>query len=370
MTEPSRWARALIAADLNPTLDLDSYVGQRVETYTFTQVDNATGYRRTLHPYRDVVPTLSHDVNRTIKRQISGLYLGIEDTANFNTITSRIEVGAVIGGQTFNIGTYMPNNQMRMVFTSGMESAPSFYDEGFIVDQESTQSFGSTEISTASGAPVEDTLKRFLDPLPISYFIEPSDLATLLSWPMGTRGGYIVEQLAIDGDWFSPWFDHQNVMRFIRSFDPALVTPTFDFDAGNKVLRANIVRSDDLITAPNRFVVISNGASAVGTQATEVVGTYDIPASAPHSIQNRGFVIQNTSRRQLSSSSQAAAVARNLGQRYTVYETAELSTAADPRHDSYDVVRWQGENWLEISWTLPLVAGAEMRHVLRKAYRD
>jgi hypothetical protein len=51
-----------------------------------------------------------------------------------------------------------------------------------------------------------------------------------------------------------------------------------------------------------------------------------------------------------------------------VFERVELSTPPDPRHDSHNVIRWQGENWLELAWSMPLVEGGEMRHVLRKAY--
>ena len=44
------------------------------------------------------------------------------------------------------------------------------------------------------------------------------------------------------------------------------------------------------------------------------------------------------------------------------------STIPDPRHDGYDVIRWQGFNWLELGWSLPMIEGSSMSHTLRKSY--
>jgi hypothetical protein len=99
-----------------------------------------------------------------------------------------------------------------------------------------------------------------------------------------------------------------------------------------------------------------------------IVGTYDVPASAPHSIINRGFVIPDTRDAQLATQLQATAAARNIGLRATVYERVTLNTSIDPRHDSYNVIHWAGANWLELSWSMTLSPGAPMQHTMRKAY--
>lgn len=364
----SRWARTLTTAEPNSLLDLDDYVGQRSSTFRFELVDAITGYRQTLNPRSDSIPTLTHDTSRTIKRQLTGLVLGVDDTEKLNTLTSRLDITMVFEGidYAYPLGRYMPNNQLRAKSTGGTQSSQTFYDESFIIDQQITSSFGS--LSTAEQ--IKMTVSRFLSRYPINYAIEYSPYSGTFSWQMGTRGGYVVEQLALDGDWFAPWMDNANVMRFIRVFDPATAIPTFNLDVGNKVLRNTIIESDDLITAPNRFIVISNGTSSVGSNSVSVVGTYDIPASAPHSIVNRGFIIPETEDRQLESIGQANAVARAIGQQRTAFETVMIDTAPDPRHDSYDVLRWQDSNWLELSWSLPLTEGAAMHHVARKAYGD
>ena len=48
--------------------------------------------------------------------------------------------------------------------------------------------------------------------------------------------------------------------------------------------------------------------------------------------------------------------------------TTTLSTAPDPRHDGYDVIRWDGANWMELAWSMEMVDGGEMTHLLRKSY--
>ncbi len=65
----------------------------------------------------------------------------------------------------------------------------------------------------------------------------------------------------------------------------------------------------------------------------------------------------------------ATEAARVIGlQDADTYQWASFAAAPDPRHDTFNVVRWQGALWREQAWSLPLVAGAEHRHELRRSY--
>lgn len=371
----SRWAKTLTTEPLTsepllPQLDMLSYVGQRTATYRFELVNIRTGYRRVMHPLMDSVPTLSHDVSRTITRRLDNLVFSIDEEAFVDVITTRIEPFMVLDGVDYPLGRYMYNNETLIRFTVGDISSGSLYDEGFIVDQRIPDSFSQrASISAGSGSVVAPRIQyviaALLNGLPITFKIAPTPFFTDSGWPAGTSRGFIIEQLAVDGDYFSPWFGNDGEMHFIRSFDPATANVTFDLDSGYRVLQDRIYRTNDLIDAPNTFVVISNGATALDT---EITGRYDVPTSAPHSVENRGFVIPFIENRQVETLEQAKAVATNIGQRATIFERVEFYTAPDPRHDGYDVLRWQGENWLELAWALPLVEGAAMQHVARKAY--
>lgn len=360
-------------APASPLFDLPPWVGQRQATFIFTLINGVTGGKITeLHPSRDQPPTLTHDTTRTIKRSITPFVLDETQTALVDVVNNRVEVSMLIGGQEWPLGRYVFIDRTRLRTTRGHTSNSSLVDEMFIVDQKIQTTFSCRTVSASgvvvSGELSSGALRRLLRGLPISVTMEETQFGSTGSWPQGTNRGRIVDDLALDGDYFSPWFGNDGEMHVIRSFDPADVVPAFDWDQNDVVIRDSITESDDLTDAPNRILVISNTPNSLGVANQIITGTYDIPSSAPHSRLNRGFLITDVRDLQLTTIPQAVAVARNLGQRGTVFERVELDTFPDPRHDSYDVIRWNNENWLELSWSLPLTEGANMRHTMRKVY--
>lgn len=349
----------LTSIPYDPLLDLAPWQGQRQATFRFDLTDGVTGeHLGEIHPIRGA--SLTHDTTRTIKRQLS-MTLGAEDTEAINPARDRVSVWMTFpNGQEYPLGKYMFTDYSRQVFTSGRLGNPALNDEMFLVDQAIELGFSSLIVS------VNRAIRDLLKDLPIQFTVEQTDFQSSQGWTVGAQRGSILESLSVTGDYFSPWFDNTGVLRFIRSFDPSTRVPEFDFDAGNQVVRANILENDNLLTAPNRFKVISNSGSSNGV--APIIGTADVPSTAPHSIFNRGFVLLEVQNLQMQSRAQAEAVARNLANRQTVYETVQITTAPDPRHDSYNVIRWQGDLWLELSWSMALVEGGGMNHLLRKAY--
>lgn len=363
----------LVTQPPNASFDLNPWVGQSSATFKFTLVNGVTKAPITeLHPSRDQAPTLTHDTSRTIKRTLSPLVLDESQTPLVDPVNNRVEVFMLIGGQEWPLGRYVFIDQTRVRTTRGLWSTSSLVDEMFIVDQKIESTFSCRTVGTegvvSSGEVVEQALARLLRGLPISVSIEPTSFGSVGSWPQGTNRGRIVDDLALDGDYFSPWFGNDGEMHVIRSFDPGDRVPAFDWDERDVVVRNTITESNDLTSAPNRIIVVSNTPTALGVPNQAIIGTYDVPSSAPHSRLNRGFLVTDVRDLQISTVPQAVAIARNLGQRGTVFERVDLSTVPDPRHDSYDVIHWNDENWLELSWSLPLVENGEMRHVMRKVY--
>ena len=211
----------------------------------------------------------------------------------------------------------------------------------FLVDQQLTKGINGVNF------PVVSVVQEALAGLPIAFIMEGSPFTAAESWSVGSSRGSILESLSISGDWFSPWFGNDSQLHFIRTFDPIDRVCDLDFDNGNKVFRQSIVENDELITAPNTFVVVSNAAN---NPADEVVGIAVVPPSAPHSVTNRGFVIAQVLNLQLSDATQAQAVAQGLVNRQSIFAQVALTTAPDPRHDSYNVIRWQGR---VTGWNLP-----------------
>lgn len=348
----------LTTLPLDPLLDLQAGVGQRSVTFRFDLIDGVTGeVLGSLTPLRSA--SLAHNTQQTIKRRLS-LPLGKADTAEIDPVNNRVAMYMRVGNVDWPLGRFLWATQSRALFTSGRLSASTLIDEMFIVDQPIER--GINGLNKEIGAVIYETvtgLDVVLAPLPASTFI------SVESWGIGTNRGSILESLSVTGDYFSPWFGNDTKLHFIRTFDPANEIPQFDFDAGYQVRQQGISETDDLLTAPNRIIVVSNAASNAGTAA--VVGIADIAETAPNSITNRGFVVSKVYNLQIANSGQAARVAAGLAQRATIFETTTLTTAADPRHDSYDVVRWQQENWLELAWNISC-DDASMTHTLRRSY--
>jgi hypothetical protein len=351
------------------TLNLDRGIGQRSTTYRFDIIDGVTGaYRGELHPSRGSTPSLSHDTTSTISRRLQGLTLFPEEAALFRPLVDRIALTMVIDGiGEYPLGRYVASDDVRTVQSDGVTGALasiirplSLYDEMFIIDQKLSDSFA------AGGVLISEVIKTLLEELPI---IEPRidgcSETSDAGWSAGTSRATALKDLCTAGGYFAPWFDHTGTLRCIQAFDPAATVPTINFDTIPRVMRGSITLTDESVSAPNRFVVVSNDT---GISEEPIVGIYDISATAPNSILNRGFVLPDVRDVQVTSSAQAQIYARTLGIQNTIVEKLECDTTPDPRHDAYDVVRFLGENWLEIGWTITLSGNGTMRHVLNRTY--
>jgi hypothetical protein len=345
--------------DFDEWLDMPAHRGQRVERYTFAWINGVTNEPLgMITPDRGSAPTISHDTASGIKRRLS-LQLGVTDTSGINPITDRILPYLTIGGTTYPLGRYMFSTETDAISTGGDRGQFTLLDEGFIIDQQLERGYSST-------SDVRSAVLGLLNGLPLlGTDIESTSFSASGSFGVGQTRGQALDAYATQGDYFPYWMGNDGLFHMIRTVDPAAVIPDFDWDAGFKVVRDTVSRTSDVLDAPNRFIVMSNANDAA---TAPIVGTYDVPASAPHSIINRGFVIPDTRDAQLATQLQATAAARNIGLRATVYERVTLNTSIDPRHDSYNVIHWAGANWLELSWSMTLSPGAPMQHTMRKAY--
>ena len=356
---------ALVTDTRAPQLDLSAAVGQMTYTFRFEVIDAVSGmHLGDITPIRDA--NLSHDTGQITKRTLE-LSLGRADTAAINALTDRVSVFMVIpsaqcpdtSSGDWPLGRYVFVDNPRRVSTGGRLGQPRLTDEMFLVDQPIEAGI------SGSGLNVMSVILLSVAGLPITLQAEASNFTSADSWGIGVNRGQIYEALSVAGDYFSPWFDNTGKMRFIRTFDPSVAIPDIDFDAGYRVLRQDILETDELLTAPNTFIVISNNS---GTPETPIFAVATVPVNAPNSVAARGFAITKVVDLQITDAAQAAAIANGLVQRQAIFEQVQLSTPADPRHDSYNVIRWQGENWLELSWAMTLAPGAPMIHVLRKSY--
>lgn len=366
----------LTALPPDPILDLEPWVGQRRCTFRFLRTNAVSGeVLGEINPLRGA--QLTHETGRTIKRQLT-MQLGVTDTAAVNPVSDRVEPFMVFpNGTEYPLGRYMFTDASRQVFTSGKLGQMTLSDEMFMVDQPMSVGVGPQQVNNSIYSSVSKTILKVLDDMEVQprVSIAPSDFNTTQAWGQGTSRGSILNDLAVSGDLLSPWFDNQNILRFIRVFDPGVKIPDFDYDSGNQVIAAGIAETDDLLNTPNNFLVVSNNSGdgsndSGGSISSPVFSSFKVPDQLPYSAKNRGFLITKTETLPVVNDSQAAAIARAMAIRSQAYETVTLSTAPDPRHDSYNVIFWQGSNWLELGWAMTLVEGAPMSHTMRRAYSN
>lgn len=377
MAHGSRWAHTFTLLDgATPDLDLAAHVGHRSATFRFDLRDGVTGeVKGVINPSRSSPPSLTHDTSRAIARSLSPVLLTPADTARVNHMRDRVDLTMIVHGVDYPLGRYMFGDVTYLTLAGGRWLSASMFDEMFLVDQ--PISLGFTSVTQLPPAPakvenVEQTIRRLLQDLPVDIHIEPTPFYSMGSWPAGTRRSAVIKDLAMFGDYLPPWFGNDGRLHIIRSFDPSTRVLDFTWDERQFVQQDSISEINDLVLTPNRIVVISNNTQTESTDGSgvslPVYSTYDIPSSAPHSIAGRGFVVPEHYEVPVASVAQAAALAANIGRRTAANERVELITPPDPRHDSYNVVRWQGENWLELAWGMTLVEGGAMRHTLQRAY--
>lgn len=355
-------------------LNLDTWVGQVSCSFRFDVVDGASGmHLGTVTPLVESTPSLDHDTESTISRRVNGFTLGVADSAAINPLTDRIAIVMILGDADrteYPLGRYMFADITRARYSQGTETPSTLFDEMFIVDQALEAGFN------ARGEPVDVAIRRLLERLPIgAVLIDAVSQTSVNSWAAGTSRGSALTDLATAGGLFKPWFNNHNQLQAIRAFEPGAQVADIDLDDPPRVFRGSIAESDDLLSAPNRYVVVSNNTGGTMTEDGEeqappppVVGIYDVPSSAPHSITQRGFVIPKVVEAQVTTQTAAAVYARTLGRQRDVYQRVELSTPPDPRHDGYQVVKWDDRLWLETGWSMPLRSGGDMRHTLRRAF--
>ena len=347
-------------------VDLDGRQ-MRQETVAFDVMDATLAVTGQVYPARDQAPTVSNDGRRTIKRTLSGMTLAAPDAASIDPFSDRIRPRWVIEGDptVYPLGVFLFADSSALVRSYGDDLTLELVDQTFVLDQpvgsSTSYSIGQrldvamTAVASAAGVP--------------AFYVEPILVALERPavWP-GTATWYqILADLATMAGFLPPYFDNSGTLRLVSAPDPETATATRSYPSGSPIIDPSIVHSDDLLTAPNRWIVVDNGATS-----GPIVGVYELPAAAPHSFFHRGFYITVTVEQQGLESVTAA----NLAARAVALvdpngvELASFQTVCDPRHDSFDVIDYAGRRWLEESWSVQCVAGAEQSHEMRALYES
>lgn len=347
---------------------LDLATGQRQATFRFTLLDHTHARLGELDVASDSAPVMENNMNRTVKRTLTGLELVPSVRNDVNTLSDQISVHMLLGdGTSWPLGIFLFADNPRPLYSYGSVQQPSLTDQTPVID------VGVPRVVTIPGrSHVVDVIRQRLGPyeLPEGYETDVTDAQIgkdALVFPPGTTERTILLEVGSSAGFYSPYFDNRGVLQFRRpKAADGSETPDHVYETGpdGRVLEDTIVVSDDRIAKPNKWIVVDTSATDA-----PIVGSYDLPTSDPNSRDNRGrYITQEIQVQSVGSVSNANAIARRYGTSSRTTESLDFAAPIDPRHETYDTVKALGNYYREQRWSMRLLEGSEMSHELRRSY--
>lgn len=347
---------------------LEMNVSQRRESYRFDLLDKAGNVIGVVHP---VMPAkITNNTGQAIKRRLTSFKIAPSEFADVNTLTDRVRPVMVLqNGNEYPLGIFLFADASNARFSYGQTLDGTLVDQNLILGQPL-----STTISFPQGTYVVDAMRAVYDRAGITNAIidaSHADIGSAVAWQSGksVTSIKVLDDLSKLAGFYPPYFDNLGIPRARTATDLTTATAQLVYADGDgdtgRIIAGSIVAANDLLQAPNRYVVID-------TSATEnpVTATYDLPATAPHAVVHRGFAIPRTIEAPgVGNVDQAMALAMLTAQTEAhTYETIHFQSPTDPRHDTYDVVSFLGNTYMEVSWSITCSPGGPMEHEINRQY--
>lgn len=339
-------------------LDLTN-VSQRAATFHFELLNSSGTYIGGLPVSQSSVPTISHDTTRSINRTLNRLLFDSKTSKDINPFADKVRPMMTVDSRTWSLGVYLFGSASLLRSSVGDFRTASLVDQTFQVNQpvERSISFSKgTLLTSAISIVIAETgdFEIQIDPSPAAVGDSP------LAWKAGTPALTIINDICTMIGYYPLYFNNAGVGIVRTAVDTSAASPNIIYDLGGSIYDQSLVESDNLLEVPNRYIVIDTSAIT-----KPIVGYYDVPASFPHSFENRGFHLREVTEVQgLESDVQANFVASTIAQRDARQGKATFNGPPNPRHDSYDLLRVDGKKYLETGWSMPLVEGGQMQHTL------
>jgi hypothetical protein len=352
-------------------LNLDG-VHQRLDRFRFELCSPTHEPIGELHPDRSgTVPTIENDTGNTVSRRLRGLRLLPDEADDVNVLRDRLRVYMVLqNGAEFLLGTFMWGDDSIARRSWGDEHHQELVDYSYVLNQQTLQALGWETGANLAMVLMFLALRvgfRMEDIAPFRTALMVTNLAEPRAWQPNATWYQIMSDLTVMVGYAPPWFDRSGRLHLDEPPNPLLDPPTIPaYEAGTRVIANSIVPSNSLLSAANDFAVFDSGGLGL-------LGRYQIPASAPHSIVNRaGFRVGLAESVQgMADQAQADRSARNLAlTKGVAFEWLTFSSTLDPRHDTWDVVTAFGRNWLETSQDMELRSGGTHKHVMKRPFYE
>lgn len=321
------------------------------------------------------LPSIVNDTTRSIRRNVPNITIAPRPLADPNVnhyyaedidpLTMRARPYWRFGdGVEYPLGVFVWGDDSQVQWSSGMPRTGMLTDLCTILDQPVDNSIG-----WGTGYSVRTAILEVLAALGIdSSGVDAS--AVTLGVAVGFVAGRDTYLTVLDGlckvaGFLPPYYDNNGALICRTAPNVASSDPDFTYGFGDGgVIPGSAVFSNDLLTAPNRYVIIGGNPNA------ELVGIFDVPDAAPNSYANTGRRIRKTDTVQgiadQASADQAAAAA--YASDISTYTWLAFSARVDPRHDTWAIVAYDDVNYREVGWSIECKPGGHMSHSLRGTY--
>lgn len=345
-------------------LDCDG-VRRRADDFRFDLFDDTDQLIGELHPDASRPPTVSNDTTRAVRRQLNSFHLPASELADI-ALSDRVRPVMVLqgGAGEERLGTFVLADRGDTYRQWGTEREATWSDRCIALNQPIEKSIGF-----GKGANIVIALLGvLLQVVPVTDIASAPDSDAVfgapVQWTPGTNRITILDTMTDLLGWLPLYFNRSGFVEFLDVPDLETASTSLSYQAGSRIFDGSILANDDLLAAPNKFVVYETSGRST------VTGAYSVPASAPHSAANRGFVVpQVESVQGLGSTAAANKFAKSkalTGEK--IYRWLSFNGPADYRHETWNVVDALGETWLELAWSLTCKSGAAMAHKLRRVY--
>lgn len=356
-------------------IDLPS--GSRLDTFRYDVLDIGLNLTGEIHPVvtedgSAAAPRVRASIQGATNRVLDDVRL-IPDEATLDPRVDRVRPNWVdVDGTAYPLGVY------RLVDTSVVQFSGGDHIEATFADESSAHRSPTTRsLSWSRNAEVADIIDQLAGILDVPVTDADPTTATLgeaMVFPAGSQDWFdVYAKVSSAAGFLTPYFDLSGAWRWRTAPDWESVQPdhiwTTSFDAPltqRRIVQQTFARSVTLLDAHNVFYAVNTAS-----KGAPIRGSYQLPASAPNSVERTGVAVAAYEENAGLGSQQAAdAAARALavGAMDDV-GSAQVKTALDPRADLYDAVQADDLLYRLVGWSCRLMPGEPQSHDLRRAYR-
>lgn len=317
-----------------------------------------------IHPLSEPAPTISVQQGGAVQRTCRGFELNANEARELDPFKARLQpVWEYEDGSSYNMGVFMLSSPVRLKLEGNTRFQDTLVDQGFALNQPMSYGFG-----VWSGGRIYDALVRLVEEAGIvKYRIDPSDekVGGAVNWPIGTVRLQIFKALCELAGFLPPYFDNDGWLVIRAPSEPTQSDAIeYRVDQSSRIYRGTVAERDNVVDAPNVYIVVSNSPSR-----TELVGRADVDPRLPHSIPNRGGLeVPKVIRMQgVRDTDHANRIAQQHASRDPFQlATVQFTSAPDPRHDVFTRVQYEGEIWNEERFDIQTRPGGDHTHSITK----